>query len=519
MGGAFLKTSDFSSPLLNILFGVMQEMLSRREFIRLSGGAAAGAALAGLGLSVAPCKAHAIVGVDDALLGAGVLGLAGLLGIALGYKTYTDIQNGVPDAVGGSFSGYLADRANESAIVGAAAADAATVVGAGYSEAQLKEAYARGAWADGLAQSITSTSAGALDWLNARTADAALAWGAFKAWTGILSPDYATSFVKGVQCGAISPLNFMSMVGAASTSPNLIPSYAPPFDVKTSICWFVPSVSEKFRVQCVCFSDVPTFFDSDPGSISSGLAVFPNSNGGLSWRFSNVSCYQWMPSYDMWRSFTSGNGSFALSGVSQPATYRAFNNVAATVINPAMDRAVDTPQSIDPAGWGFGVPVIGTDAVIGNDTLDSTGHLLAPGTLGEMMGDGSLTIPWADMVYGAGLGLSDARVRGIEGDVSLPLGYPIPLDVPVTVSVPLSDTAYGEKTMTLEQALTTGIDTSISRATDIPVTVEGTPFYPVPVPGSDVSIPSGLPFSGLHWETVFPFNMIYSLTDWISKNL
>lgn len=476
----------------------MQEMLSRREFIRLSGGAAAGAALAGLGLSVAPCKAHAIAGVDDALFGAGVLGLAGLLGVALGYKTYSDIENGTADAVGRSFGAYLSDAANEGAIVASAGADAATVVGAGYSEAQLKEAYARGAWADGLAQSITSTGAGALDWLNARTQDAALAWGAFKSWLGILGADPA---IPGFRDAALTPMSdFQSNVPYLS---NIIPSM-------------------RFPDAALLLTNYPTseypvvyFFNPSPDAVSG--EDYEYYNGQFIARtskipYASLNCNT--GEFSGWRTPSSS------IRYSVPQFVTAAGNYTFDVINPGMDKAIDTPQSIDPASWGFGVPVIGTDAVIGNDTLDSTGHLLAPGTLGEMMGNGSLTIPWADMVYGAGLGLSDSRVRGIEGDVSLPLGYPIPLDVPVTVSVPLSDTAYGAKTMTLEDALTTGIDTSISRPIDTPITpVDGTPFYPVPVPGSDVSIPSGLPFSGLHWETVFPFNMIYSLTDWVSKNL
>lgn len=487
-------------------------MLTRREFIRLSGGAAAGAALAGLGFSVAPRPAHAITGVEEALLGAGVLGLMGLLGVSLGYKTYSDIENGTADSVGRAFGAYLSDAANESAIVAAAGADAATVVGAGYSEAQLKEAYARGAWADGLAQSITSTGAGALDWLNARTMDAALAWGALKAYFGLLG-NYPvikgmpqSAFVGDVPAYALS-LGYSNFI---TDKPSDVSFYAAPvlirYDGKLN---GIADYVFGFPSKPVIFTN-SSAYDSYSGS---ALGVFSNSifaKGMTAYygTYSNQRKWYTVDHFNSWTDDGFMSDSFDLS------------NVSNTVIDPARDKAIDTPQSIDPASWGFGVPVIGTDAVINGDTLQSTGHMLAPGTVGELTSDGTMSIPWSDIVWGAGLGLGDASARGIEGDAALPLGVPIPADIPVTVSVPVSDTAYGEKTMTLEDALSTGIETSISRPIDTPIPpVEGTPFYPVPVPGSDVSIPSGLPFSDLHWEAVFPFNMIYSLTDWISKNL
>ena len=485
-------------------------MLTRREFLHLSSGFAAGAALAGLGLSVSPRDAEAAVIVDDAILGSGLLILLGLLGVSLGFKTYTDLQNGVPAAIGNSLRRYASDSSNESAIVGLAAQDASNVLGVVYTEAQLQEAFQSGEWVDGLVNSITSTGANALDWLNARTAEAAVAWGTLKAWTGMLSPDYPSSYVCGVQCGAVSPMNFMTFVGAPAEQTS---TYNPPFETKTSMCYFLPDASPVFsRVQVRCWDVAPTYVDSAPSGVISGLYVYPNSDGGLGTRWSGCNSYAWNGSRKTWTGSTAGQVGFNLTGYGH-ATYHSFDSVSLTSVDPTIDGTIDTPQSIDPANWGFGVPVIGTDAVIGDDGLSSTGHLLSPGTLEELLRDGSLTVPWGDLVYGGGVGLTDARVRGIEGDISAPLGYPIPLDVPVTVSVPLEGTGYGTQTLTLEDALTTGVDTSISR----PVPLQATPFYPVNPPGTNASPPSTFPT--IPFESFFPFNMLFSWLHWLGDNV
>ena len=485
-------------------------MLTRRDFVRGSCGVAAGAALAGLGLSVSPRDADAAVVVDDAILGTALLVLAGLLGVGLGFKTYTDLQNGVPAAIGNSLRRYVSNSANEGAIVGMAAQDAQNVLGAVYTEAQLQEAFQSGEWIDGFVQSITSTGSDALDWLNARTADAAVAWGSLKAWSGMLSPDYVTSYVQGVQMGAVSPMNFMSFVGAPTEQTS---TYNPPFEVKTSMCYFLPNPSTVWaRVQVFCWPVAPTYVDSQPsGVVPDGLYVYPY-NGGLKCRWVGVQSYSWSGSRKRWDGGSSGDVGFTLTPP-YGATYRAFDSVSLTSVDPTIDRTIDTPQSIDPANYGFGVPVIGTDSVIADDGLRNTGHLLSPGTLEELLRDGSLTVPWADLVYGGGVGLTDARVRGIEGDASIPLGYPIPLDVPVTVSVPVEGTGYGTQTMTLEDALTTGVDTSISQA----VPLQGTPFYPVNPPGTNASPPSGFPT--IPFEDFFPFNMLFSWLHWLSDNV
>ena len=486
-------------------------MLTRREFLHISSGVAAGAVLAGLGLSISPRDADAVVVVDDAILGSGALILLGLLGVALGFKTYTDLQNGVPAAVGNSLRRYASDSSNESAIVGLAASQAQGVLGAVYTESQLQETFQSGEWLDGLVNSITSTGSNALDWLNARTAEAAVAWGTLKAWTGTLSPDYVTSYVQGVQCGAVSPMNFMTMMGAPAEQTS---TYNPPFDVKTSMCYFLPDASPVFsRVQVRCWNVAPTYVDSKPSDVlPDGLYVYPNSRGGLTCQYTGCQSYSWNGSRKSWSGSSTGQISFYLTGYGA-ATYHTFDSVSLTSVDPQIDGTIDTPQSIDPANWGFGVPVIGTDAVIGDDGLSNTGHLLSPGTLEELLRDGSLTLPWADLVYGGGVGLTDARVRGIEGDASIPLGYPIPLDVPVTVSVPVEGTGYGTQTMTLEDALATGADTSISR----PVPLQATPFYPVNPPGTNASPPSTFPT--IPFESFFPFNMLFSWLHWLGDNV
>lgn len=489
-------------------------MLTRRDFVRASCGVGAGAVLAGLGLSSSPRDADAAVVVDDAILGTALLVLAGLLGVGLGFKTYTDLQNGVPAAIGNSLRRYVSNGSNQSAIVGMAAQDAQNVLGAVYTEAELQEAFQSGEWIDGFVNSITSTGSDALDWLNARSKDAALAWGALKAWSGMLSPNYVTSYVQGVQMGVVDAPDFMSLVSAPAAMTS---SYFPPFEEKTSLSLYYPN--SRFPTKVEAFDVSPTFVNSSAEAVGNGLFFYPNNYGGLDWRYSGIRCCYYNDRKSRWDISSAGNDRFYVNATGSNAvfnvTYRglSYDGANLTSVDPTIDRTVDTPQSIDPANWGFGVPVIGTDSVIADDGLRNTGHLLAPGTLDELLRDGSLTVPWADLVYGGGVGLTDARVRGIEGDVSVPLGYPIPLDVPVTVSVPLEGTGYGTQTMTLEDALATGADTSISR----PVPLQATPFYPVNPPGTNSSPPTTFPT--IPFESFFPFNMLFSWLHWLGDNV
>ena len=480
-------------------------MINRRDFIKCSCGVAAGAVLAGLGFSSIPSNAYAVAGVDDALVGYALLGVVGTVaGVALGYKTYADIENGTAAEIGASFGAFCSDVANEAQIISEGVSQSAQVAGSVYTEAQLQEIYAKASWADMAVNSLTGLGSDALDFINGRSAEACLAWSAIKMWLAGCSADFPSVVTSGRRPILFGdPINYAASKGYSSIAP--IPDY---------VGYSVADINASGGINYVWgFSTRPTvFYNKSEFDAASDPKVFVSVNNyvisGTTGRYN--------PGSRRWTTYTGSSTTYNGGRFVFPDMPTILNRPAETVVSPAIDQMLNPPSDL--AGYGFGVPVIGTDSVINGDTLEHTGHLLAPGTAGELLKDGSISLPWSDLVWGAGLGVGDGAIaRGIEGDASLPLGVSLPADLPVTVSFPVDGTITGVKTLPLEDALTGDIDTSISRTLNPAIPIEGTPFYPVNPPGTNSTPPSTLP--NFPFPNIFPFNMLFEWLKWIRDNV
>lgn len=457
--------------------------LTRREFLGLGRGAAAAAVLAGLGMAGTPRRAHAIVGVDDAVLGAVVVAMLGLGGYAL-YDQYS--SNLGLEAVGKSFGDYVSVSGNR-----VAAAQAAATIAATYGVTSTQQRFetaaqsiadGTGAFADAMAQAA-STGRLALDSLVSGTSDL----------VGAMRELVAGYVASGVMSGD-APMTVPDMTTFGEqqvtlpVSVGVMDPYA--MGIRVGIDTLpVNPVSALLRIN----KNYATVGNSTAGWLylyGTTLSKITYSNGRLSGNLSERAyCYYNQLRYDAntgWRG-TGWTSTYAddLVVQSYEDAYLSPSMLRGGQL-PVVDRPVDAPDVIG-AGWDS-VP-LATDMVIS----PTTGGIAGAGSVPLPTGIPSTAGDYAAALQGALAGV-------VPGSIALPQS----LSVPVTVATPT-----GVVTMPISEAIASETSLQLDYAPDVPIT----PVLP------PVDVPEGpwTPAVELPFMNVWPFSMIYTFIDTISK--
>lgn len=454
--------------------------ISRRDFFRIGKGVAASAILAGLGLASTPRDAHAIIGIDDALLGAVVVAVASLGGYAL-YNQFSG--NLGLQAVGASFGNYVSSAPNRTAAAAAAAQIAATY-GLTTTQARFETA----------AESIASGAGEFADAMAAASESGRLALDGLVSGTGELVGAFR-ELVAGWLAGGL-------IVDSPSTVPNL-----------TTI-----GTSKSTLPYPVKLADLHTMLDMYPGAtypsgyVSGYMNVHKNwknySNGTGCGKIRAITDLTEIYNNNGWQikvktpaqianlkvrtgpkrivseEFTSDNYTTTLVGDTFFDDYDFYvtPDLVGAVQLPGVDKPADVPDVIG-AGWDS-VP-LATDMVIS----PTTGEVVSAGSVPLPTG-----IPTTAGDYAAAL---QGALAGVVTDA---IALPLALSVPVTVATPL-----GIESMPISQAISTETSLQLDYAPDIPIS----PVLP------PVEVPEGpwTPAIDLPFTQVWPFNMIYTFID------
>lgn len=449
--------------------------------MRLGGGVAASAVLAGLGLASSPSDASAIIGIDDALLGAAILAAAALGGYAL-YSQYT--TNNTLQALGAGFSGYVSNGDNRTAAA-LRAATLASSMGVVTTQDRLEAAAqliadGQGAFADAMGNAA-STGRLALDGLISGSDDLVgafrelvngyLSSGLLDASMPMTVPDVTTIGTSGVNTlpfgvGIMEFNNLLTFCGATTT-------------VQTGSGWFFystrwKSLSNGTQAGTLCIGDLCLQDCYQDGSY---MRFIKGGSGCYQARVDKKSGPRLAA-----QAFSSNNSNQRLQF--NPAT-DALIVTPDLVIGPKLpvvDRPVDVPDIIG-AAWDS-LP-IASDMVIN----PSTGDITSAGSITLPTGVPSTAEDYAAALQGMLAGV-------VAGTVALPVG----LDVPVTVATPL-----GVATVPISEAISTETSLQLEYVPDIPV-------QPVEPP---TEVPEGpwTPVVDLPFNQLWPFNMIYSVIE------
>lgn len=453
--------------------------LTRRKFFKVSKGAAAAAVLAGLGLSCSPRKAHAIVGIDDALLGAVVVAVATLGGYAL-YNQYSG--NLGLQAVGASFGSYVSSAPNRTAAAAAAAQIAATygltTTQERFSTAADSIANGAGAFADALA-SASDTGRLVLDGLVSGSDELV---GAFRelvsGWLASGSlvdvPQTVPSITTiGTSGGAVS-LQFgiasLQQMRAMVNGPAIPSGYNSGW-MEVYKNW--ANLGNGSGAGVLYLSEIVRVTESANGGITV-VTKTPQMRGTIKKRTNPDRLV-----IDSFSTYSTTSFSF---GQPRDSNWYITPDLVGAQQLPAVDRPVDAPDVIG-AGWDS-VP-IATDMVISPTT-------------GDIVSAGSVTLPTGVPTTA---GDYAAALQGaLAGVVTDAIALPLALSVPVTVATPL-----GVETMPISQAISTETSLQLDYAPDVPIT----PVLP------PVEIPEGpwTPVVDLPFNQLWPFNMIYSVVE------
>lgn len=453
--------------------------ISRRDFFRIGKGAAAAAIIAGLGLASTPRDAHAIVGIDDALLGAVVVAVATLGGYAF-YNQYSG--NLGLQAVGASFGNYVSNAPNRTAAAAAAAQIAATygltTTQARFETAAESISSGAGAFADAMAAAAESGRL-TLDGLVTGTGDLV---GAFRE----LVAGYIASGVMSGDAPMTVPdlTTFGEQQVTLPVSVGVMDPYA--MGIRVGIDTLpVNPVSALLRIN----KNYANMGNSAAGWLylyGTTLSKLTYSNGRISGNLSERAyCY-----YNQLR-YNANTGWSGLGWTSTYADDLVVQSYEDAYLSPSMlrggqlpvvDRPVDAPDVIG-AGWDS-VP-LATDLVISPTT-------------GEVVTAGSVPLPTSIPTTA---GDYAAALQGaLAGVVTDAIALPLAISVPVTVATPL-----GVETMPLSQAISTETSLQLDYAPDIPISPV---LSPVEVPEGPWTPAIDLPFT-----QVWPFNMIYTFID------
>lgn len=449
--------------------------------MRLGGGVAASAVLAGLGLASYPSDASAIIGIDDALLGAVVLAIASLGGYAL-YSQY--VSNNSLQGLGAGFSSYVSSSSNRVAAATAAAQIAATY-GVNTTQARLESAAelianGQGAFADAMA-SAASTGRLALDGLVSGSDDL----------VGAMRELVAGYLSSGALTDVPQAISGLTTVGTGSNVGTL------PFN------WGI----QELGGMCSAFGC------SVPSATSTGYYHIVNrwesySNGArVGTLYAGTGCII----------SATVNGSSLI--VSHSGTYQTMRlnkrnsplgivasgswvseSTATTSVQYTDKYWVATPDVFGgPLLPGVDVPVDVPDVIGASwDSMPIASDLVINPSTGDIVGAGSVPLPSSvpTTADDYAIALQDALAGVIGGAISLPVG----IEVPVTVATPL-----GVATMPISDAISTETSLQLEYVPDIPV-------QPVEPP---TEVPEGpwTPVVELPFNQLWPFNMIYSVIE------
>lgn len=453
--------------------------LTRRQFFGFGRGAAAAAVLAGLGLASTPRRAKAIIGVDDAVLGAIVVAVATLGGYAL-YNQYSG--NLGLQAIGADFGNYVSSSQNRTAAA-VRAAELAALYGLGTTQANFETA----------AQSISDGTGAFLDAVNA-AAD-----------TGRLALDGLVSGA-GDLVGAFRELvNGYFSSGVLSDIPQTLPGYTvagpqqtiltrtlyvwdyqtmrmfvgasePPITVSWAILklmqdWQVLNNDDKGYFIC---GDGEVTYVNDVGNNSVTIGVNGNVYRTTVKRNANGLYSQ---------SWVRGNTANTIFGTD--IGYVTGDIVSGPML-PGVDRPADAPDVIGSA-W---------------DSLPIASDMVISPTTGDIVSAGSIALPTGIPTTA---GDYAAALQGsLAGVVADSIALPLSLEASVTVATPA-----GVAAMPISEAIASETSLQLDYAPDIPID-------PVMPP---VDVPEGpwTPVVELPFMNVWPFNMIYTFIDTMSR--
>lgn len=498
--------------------GVYIMDLSRREFI---GGAAATAICAGLGFASSPRKVYAVAGVDDAVIGSAIIVILGLLGVQLVHIGVAIAESDLPAAVGASFRGFCTDTSNVQSAIQTGMADSAASYRQTITEYQMQQNVHADDWFDNLCSGLVDAQGVVLDFVNAGTAQACLLWSLIKNWLGMASADWSTVSVNGMSYGNVDARTWLSSVSAPAAMISAFDSLTGQgAEIRDNCKMFfgcvrkvdyrttyydaylfdnvLPHVSGDFTGlnNCVDYnrhyssgeSEAVTgrFFARDGVAGSTRcLSVNWNASGGSSWK-------------------TSNSGSFAVGQSRWDYKSLAGYGIDAGVNYP-QQGALDNAPDVLNGRVGYGdQAILGSDMVVDGNNVTSAGHV---GLGADVLGGGNVAADYNDLVWDGRAGV----VTDISGVVADSAGaISIPIDTPVTVGV-VDGVVTGTATRSIADARAT--DTSLSRVG----TGEGT-LQPGMPDGTNPNVPNDNPFSKIPFASVFPFNIPFSIVDWIANN-
>lgn len=438
---------------------------------------AATAIMAGLGLATTPRDAQAIIGIDDALLGAVVVAVASLGGYAL-YNQFSG--NLGLQAVGASFGNYVSSAPNRTAAAAAAAQIAATygltTTQERFSTAADNIASGAGAFADAMAAASESGRL-ALDGIVSGTGDLV---GAFrelvKGWLSSGVVGDSPQAIKGLTTvgSGDSVLPFDCYIASAAQLAALANTTLP---TGYSSGWLY--LMKNWQTNRFIGRYILSGIDYCEVKSTGGVVIntlLPSMRASLDRDVTNNTIKS-----DPWSETTNTVYSFSAQFVGEQYWYMTPDLVGAIQL-PAVDKPADVPDVIG-AGWDS-VP-LATDMVIS----PTTGEVVSAGSVPLPTG-----IPTTAGDYAAAL---QGALAGVVTDA---IALPLSISVPVTVATPL-----GVETMPLSQAISTETSLQLDYAPDIPIS----PVLP------PVDVPEGpwTPAIDLPFTQVWPFNMIYSFID------
>lgn len=448
--------------------------LSRREFLGLGRGAAAAAILAGLGLASIPRDAKAVVGIDDALLGAVVVAVASLGG----YAMYNQFSGNLGlQAVGASFGNWIQSAPNRTA-----AAALAAQVAASYGLATTQERFSAAA------DAIASGSGAFADAMAAASESGRLALDGLVSGTGDMVGAFRELVAGYLGSGALADVP-QTLPGLTGFGPNSVTISYPvqvwDWQAMRMLCGATePSINVTWAALRRGGSWGTIGADNGYLFAGDGQITYVNQTS-VNWSFGVDGTTQYTTVKRNAQGFYA-NGWERISGSVNFFSNELPGVVTADIVRgpllPAVDKPADVPDVIG-AGWDS-VP-LATDMVIS----PTTGEVVSAGSIALPTG-----IPTTAGDYAAAL---QGALAGVATDA---IALPLSLSAPVTVATPL-----GVASMPLADAISTETSLQLDYAPDIPIS----PVLP------PVDVPEGpwTPAVDLPFANVWPFNMIYTFVD------
>ena len=262
-------------------------MITRRDFIRCSCGVAAGAIVAGLGISLDSSPARAEVALTAVTVGAVIAGIFAAYGI--GTTNYNlGVELGIPEMLGNAFLTFSQDAQNYNRAVTAANSRISEIPGGvGFTNQELYDSIASASYMDGLSVALDPSAGLSLDWLNARGVEQAGFLGMLNAFLTTLNPSYPT-FDYGQWKNLIGvgvPVAAVASWCTIAAAPSVITdNFACPFDPAMVICWYQEyksnGVVQPRSWHIICTDKPIPYFSSRPSDTNTYMS--PTSSGGIS---------------------------------------------------------------------------------------------------------------------------------------------------------------------------------------------------------------------------------------------